>query len=44
MARYICENSIDQPDGLKSFSQEGYAFEPNLSQGNDWLFVRNGPA
>lgn len=40
MARYICENRIDRPEGLKDFALDNYRFDPMLSDENTWLFVR----
>lgn len=40
MARYICENRIDRPEGLKDFAQDNYRFDPHLSDETTWLFVR----
>jgi uncharacterized protein len=40
MGRFICEQRIDTPDALKDFAAEGYVFEPSLSDGKNWLFVR----
>lgn len=40
MARYICENKIDQPEALKDFALDNYRFDPHLSDENTWLFVR----
>lgn len=40
MARYICQNRIDRPEGLKDFAEDGYRFEPTLSDAGNWLFVR----
>lgn len=40
MARYICENRIDRPEGLKDFALDNYRFDPHLSDENTWVFVR----
>ncbi|MCR9214142.1 MAG: peroxide stress protein YaaA [Proteobacteria bacterium] len=40
MARYMIENRIDQPEGLKDFSEEGYKFQPSLSSDSDYVFTR----
>lgn len=42
MARYILENRLDEPEGLKGFSADGYQFNEalsNLAKG-DWVFTR----
>ena len=43
MARFVIQNRIDQPDGLKGFDLEGYRFEPAASEGNRLLFRRDHP-
>jgi hypothetical protein len=40
MARYILENKITNPDDLKDFSTDGYAFASKLSSTKDWVFTR----
>ncbi|WP_114417567.1 peroxide stress protein YaaA [Marinospirillum perlucidum] len=40
MARYQLDNRIDQPEGLKGFDKEGYAYNSSLSEGNSWVFTR----
>ena len=42
MARHIVENRVDQPEGLKGFDREGYAFDPALSDDDTWTFTRPG--
>ena len=41
MARYICDNRIDRPDGLRDFARDGYRFEPSLSDEGQFSFVRD---
>lgn len=41
MARFLCEQRLDRPDGLKDFATDGYRYEPLLSGPSNWLFVRN---
>ncbi|WP_375254499.1 peroxide stress protein YaaA [Yoonia sp.] len=43
MARYIVENRVTSPDGVKDFSSGGYAYEPDLSEGDRWVFLRDYP-
>lgn len=38
MARYICENRLTDPEALKSFDSDGYAFAEE--EGDLWRFVR----
>ena len=40
MARFIVEQRVDTPEGLKDFAEEGYSFRPELSQEDRLLFVR----
>ncbi|RHW16252.1 peroxide stress protein YaaA [Sphingomonas gilva] len=40
MARYICEHRLDDPEALKGFDQDGYAFDAAGSEPDMWLFVR----
>ncbi|PHQ70725.1 MAG: peroxide stress protein YaaA [Sneathiella sp.] len=40
MARFMIQNRIDQPEGLKDFAMEGYGFQPTLSSNSDYIFTR----
>jgi len=40
MARFIIRQQLDDPEGLKDFSESGYRFESDLSSDNDWVFTR----
>jgi len=40
MARYIVDHSITNPEDIKGFDTDGYRFDENLSNGNDWVFTR----
>ena len=40
MAAYIIKNQIKDPEDLKAFDTEGYAFNAKMSKGNDWVFLR----
>ncbi|WP_020592187.1 peroxide stress protein YaaA [Kiloniella laminariae] len=40
MARYMIQQRIDRPEGLKDFSAGGYAFQPGLSDDATLLFTR----
>lgn len=40
MARFIVENRIEDPNQLKLFDSEGYFYNENLSQGDNWVFTR----
>lgn len=40
MARYICEHRLSDPEGLKSFDSDGYAYDPDTSDAHRWHFHR----
>ena len=40
MARYITLNRITQPEAIKGFGTGGYIYSPDLSEGDNWVFVR----
>ncbi len=44
MARYIIKNRLTAPDGLKEFKEDGYAYQPALSDEAAWVFTREQPA
>jgi len=39
MTRHILKNRIENPEGLKNFVWEGFEFDPELSDENNWMFV-----
>lgn len=43
MARFVIENRVSAPEGLKDFETGGYRFDPSRSQGDSWAFVRDYP-
>ena len=43
MARYIVENRLTDPEAIKGFATGGYAFDPDLSDGDKWVFLRDYP-
>lgn len=43
MARYMIDQRIDRPDGLKDFNVAGYIFRSDLSSAGDWVFTRPQP-
>ena len=43
MARYMIKNRLESPHQLKSFSEDGYAFRPELSGDREWVFAREQP-
>ncbi len=40
MARYVIDGRLENPEDLKGFDREGYAFRPDLSKAADWVFAR----
>lgn len=41
MARYIIDNSITEPEALKSFAEAGYYYSEAESKGDQWVFLRD---
>ena len=41
MARFMVQNRVENEDDLKGFREDGYAFEPDLSNDEDLVFVRD---
>ena len=41
MARYICEHRLSDPEALKSFDSDGYAYDAAGSEGPRWRFRRS---
>jgi hypothetical protein len=41
MARYLCEHRLDDPEALKAFDSDGYAFDPGNSDEGRWRFTRS---
>jgi cytoplasmic iron level regulating protein YaaA (DUF328/UPF0246 family) len=40
MTRFAALHAIREPEGLKAFNLEGYAFDARASNGNTWMFRR----
>ena len=40
MSAYIIQNRLTQLSDLKGFNAEGYAYNPELSSGEEWVFTR----
>ena len=40
MARHIIQNQVQSPEDLKSFKEENYAFNEDLSTEDTWIFSR----
>ncbi|GAA6180880.1 MULTISPECIES: peroxide stress protein YaaA [unclassified Shimia] len=43
MARFVIDNRLSHPDGIKDFDYGGYRFDPDLSDGDRWVFLRDYP-
>ncbi|WP_243611709.1 peroxide stress protein YaaA [Shimia aestuarii] len=43
MARFIIQRRLTDPEGLKDFDLGGYAYQPDMSEGDRWVFLRNTP-
>ena len=44
MARFIIENRLTQADDIRAFGAGGYVHDPDLSDGDRIVFVRDYPA
>ena len=44
MARYMVQNRIATPDGMKNFNSGGYQYRKALSTDDAWVFTRPQPA
>lgn len=42
MARFAIVDRLEEPEGLKRFDAEGYAFSSEASDGDTWVFRRGG--
>ncbi len=40
MARYMCEQRLDDPQALKGFDSDGYSFDREASDEESWRFTR----
>ena len=40
MAAFIIKNKIKDVEQLKAFDTDGYVFNAELSEGNEWVFTR----
>ncbi|TNE57912.1 MAG: peroxide stress protein YaaA [Alphaproteobacteria bacterium] len=43
MVRYMTQNRIDDPEGLKDFNLGGYKYQKDLSTPAKWVFTRKQP-
>ncbi|MPN45125.1 hypothetical protein SDC9_192692 [bioreactor metagenome] len=40
MTRYAIANRLVDPEGLKAFDSDGYAYVPEVSDATTWVFRR----
>ncbi len=40
MTRHIAENQLTDPEAIKDFDAAGYHYSEELSEGDDWVFLR----
>ena len=43
MARFMVQNRIENPNGLKGFNYDGYEYRKDLSNDTSWVFSRPQP-
>jgi cytoplasmic iron level regulating protein YaaA (DUF328/UPF0246 family) len=43
MARYIIQNQLQEPEELKSFAVDGYRYQPDQSDAQKMVFLRDHP-
>jgi len=41
MSRYIIDQRIDEPEHIKQFDIDGYRFSPEMSEADEWVFIRD---
>mgnify|MGYP000315458418 CR=1 FL=1 len=44
MARYIIQNRLVDPEAIKDFDTGGYAYQPDMSEGDRLVFLRDYPS
>jgi len=44
MARYIIQNRLTQSDDLRGFNSGGYSYQPDQSDAQKWVFLRDYPS
>lgn len=43
MARFMIQNRLTEAESLKDFDLGGYAYQPDMSEGDTWVFLRDYP-
>ncbi len=41
MARFIIQHRLTKPESIQEFETGGYTYQPDLSEGNRWVFLRD---
>lgn len=41
MSRYIIDHKINDPEQLKNFDTDGYRYSEEMSEGDNWVFIRD---
>ncbi|MDC9726063.1 MAG: peroxide stress protein YaaA [Gammaproteobacteria bacterium] len=41
MSRYIIDQRIEEPEHIKQFDVDGYRFSPEMSEADEWVFIRD---
>jgi len=41
MTRYMIDHQINQPEQLKDFDTDGYRYSDDMSDGDNWVFIRD---
>ena len=44
MVRFMAENQVTEPEGLKGFDRMGYSFSEKFSTNTEFVFIRGGKA
>ncbi len=40
LSRYVIENRVTDPEAMKAFAQDGYAYNESMSSASHWVFAR----
>ncbi len=43
LARFVIQRRLTDPEGLKDFDFGGYQYQPEMSEGDRWVFLRDYP-
>lgn len=41
MSRYIIDHQLNNAEQIKKFDSDGYRFSPEMSENNNWVFIRD---